>query len=668
MNILEVRNNLLKLSYEEDIRLGDFITVKDEEKTYIAQILHIEAGRIGKVALAKLLFLTDLRHIFDYDGSIPSVRSTVETVLSKLLLQNLKIKNPILLGKLAQDKNNLVVDDSFLSDKLLICSDNSDNNNLLINNICRQLSGEDKKVVVLKDFSDWLDSDLTACENFKLPLNADAIDFICEYGLSDANDEGKAVITEIFNEIREYAKTVPFIPFDVFQSVVSEQYSKTKMLQLVLLNSKLRKYGEAGIFATLEQEFEIFDEKVRTNNLTKVDLSNLNSTFLKEYYSYILLRAEKALEPLYLIIKLDNENSDKKMLKKLLFADNIKPIIITSYNYKYLAELKQYVSNMILCTPTQQQSDFTDYKVFLNKLLNDEFLALGKATHNIPFIVKLEEIDEVPDSSVLEQQEEVIPEYQNMPANDFYEPIAEQPENTQTYEEIPEVQEQEIQEAPVELSLSDEEIEKEADKIFSAPENKPVNNTVNNLDDSNNEAELSDEDLDFIDGLSDDFEIVEDAEETAENENAYDELSDVVEIVEEDRIAKEIQDDIDNLPPKDDNFEVEILEDNAVVDVPEEEPIKINDKEEIVEDDEPLPTKSAVSQAVPEFSAEISKEDMVESDPVQQGDIVTHLKHGKGVVEKMINYGNKTLCFINFDTPGVGKRLIDPALELIKKV
>jgi len=668
MNILEVRNNLLKLSYEEDIRLGDFITVKDEEKTYIAQILHIEAGRIGKVALAKLLFLTDLRHIFDYDGSIPSVRSTVETVLSKLLLQNLKIKNPILLGKLAQDKNNLVVDDSFLSDKLLICSDNSDNNNLLINNICRQLSGENKKVVVLKDFSDWLDSDLTACENFKLPLNADAIDFICEYGLSDANDEGKAVITEIFNEIREYAKTVPFIPFDVFQSVVSEQYSKTKMLQLVLLNSKLRKYGEAGIFATLEQEFEIFDEKVRTNNLTKVDLSNLNSTFLKEYYSYILLRAEKALEPLYLIIKLDNENSDKKMLKKLLFADNIKPIIITSYNYKYLAELKQYVSNMILCTPTQQQSDFTDYKVFLNKLLNDEFLALGKATHNIPFIVKLEEIDEVPDSSVLEQQEEVIPEYQNMPANDFYEPIAEQPENTQTYEEIPEVQEQEIQEAPVELSLSDEEIEKEADKIFSAPENKPVNNTVNNLDDSNNEAELSDEDLDFIDGLSDDFEIVEDAEETAENENAYDELSDVVEIVEEDRIAKEIQDDIDNLPPKDDNFEVEILEDNAVVDVPEEEPIKINDKEEIVEDDEPLPTKSAVSQAVPEFSAEISKEDMVESDPVQQGDIVTHLKHGKGVVEKMINYGNKTLCFINFDTPGVGKRLIDPALELIKKV
>ncbi|MBQ6515541.1 hypothetical protein IJI31_00005, partial [bacterium] len=72
MNILEVRNNLLKLSYEEDIRLGDFITVKDEQKTYIAQILHIEAGRIGKVALAKLLYLTDLRQIFDYDGSIPS--------------------------------------------------------------------------------------------------------------------------------------------------------------------------------------------------------------------------------------------------------------------------------------------------------------------------------------------------------------------------------------------------------------------------------------------------------------------------------------------------------------------------------------------------------------------------------------------------------------------
>lgn len=663
MNILEVRNNLLKLSYEEDIRLGDFITVKDEEKTYIAQILHIEAGRIGKVALAKLLYLTDLKQIFDYDGSIPSVRAAVETVFSKLLLQNLKVNEPVLLGKLSQDKNEVIVDNSFLSDKLLICSDNADNNNILVNNICRQLNGKNKKVMVLKDFSGWLDADLTACENFKIPLNADAIDFICEYGLSDANAEGKAIITEILEEIREYAKTVQFIPFDAFQNVVNEQYTKTKMLQLVLLNSKLRKYGEAGIFATTEQDFQIFDEKIRNNLLTKIDLSNLTGTFIKEYYSYILNKTEISQEPLYLIIKLDNENSDKKLLKQLLFSEGIRPIILTSYNYKYLSELKQYVSNMILCAPTQQQSDFTDYKVFLNKLLNDEFLAYGKATRNVPLIVKLEETDKIPDSndiSSYEPQTEMPQIYQDMPVitdydnNDVIEEQTENaPEQTTTYEEVPAFEETEPAEP---LGLSDEEIAKEADKIFSGPVNNQKDNTVNNSDD-----DLSEDDLDFIDGLSDDFEIVED-------ENAYDELSEPVEIIEEERIAQEISNDIENLPPKDDDFNVEILEDGAESDFPEEESIKIDEKEEIVDDDEPLPTKSAISQAVPEFSAEISKEDMVESDPVQQGDIVNHLKHGKGVVEKIINYGNKTLCFINFDTPGVGKRLIDPALELIKKI
>ena len=231
-----------------------------------------------------------------------------------------------------------------------------------------------------------------------------------------------------------------------------------------------------------------------------------------------------------------------------------------------------------------------------------------------------------------------------MPASDVYEPVAELHENnepaTETYEEIPEIQDTVPTEVPEVMGLSDEEIAKEADKIFSGPANNSIRPNNNEDDD-----ELSDEDLDFINNLTDDFDIVED-----EDENAYDESSVDIEIVEEERIAQEIQNDIDNLPPKDDNFDVEVLEDNTEIDIPEEKNIKIDENEEIIEDDEPLPTKSAVSQAVPEFSAEISKEDMVESDPVQQGDIVTHLKHGRGVVEKIINYGNKTLCFINFDT------------------
>ena len=58
---------------------------------------------------------------------------------------------------------------------------------------------------------------------------------------------------------------------------------------------------------------------------------------------------------------------------------------------------------------------------------------------------------------------------------------------------------------------------------------------------------------------------------------------------------------------------------------------------------------------------------MREDIPVfEQGDRVTHPKYGEGVVEKMIKYGNKTLCSINF--ANIGRRLLDPAISELEKV
>ena len=49
----------------------------------------------------------------------------------------------------------------------------------------------------------------------------------------------------------------------------------------------------------------------------------------------------------------------------------------------------------------------------------------------------------------------------------------------------------------------------------------------------------------------------------------------------------------------------------------------------------------------------------------EAGEQVTHPKYGTGVVEKMIKYGNKVLCSINFEN--IGRRLIDPSMSEIKK-
>ena len=67
---------------------------------------------------------------------------------------------------------------------------------------------------------------------------------------------------------------------------------------------------------------------------------------------------------------------------------------------------------------------------------------------------------------------------------------------------------------------------------------------------------------------------------------------------------------------------------------------------------------------VPVYPAETPiKEDIP---TFEQGDRVSHPKYGEGVVEKMIKYGNKTLCSINF--VNIGRRLLDPAISEIEKL
>ena len=77
-----------------------------------------------------------------------------------------------------------------------------------------------------------------------------------------------------------------------------------------------------------------------------------------------------------------------------------------------------------------------------------------------------------------------------------------------------------------------------------------------------------------------------------------------------------------------------------------------------------LPVKMASTPIVPIYSADIQSE--VQPQEFEQGDSVAHAKYGKGTVEKLISYGSKTLCSINFDN--VGRRLLDPTLAEIKKI
>ena len=158
----------------------------------------------------------------------------------------------------------------------------------------------------------------------------------------------------------------------------------------------------------------------------------------------------------------------------------------------------------------------------------------------------------------------------------------------------------------------DEQIVRDVDKVFT----------------TRKDDDISDSDLDFIDELNSD----------------------------DDGVLGNVQDDseLEELTETEDNGG--ILEE-----VNDEQP----QLEEVKEEQEILQTRNSSTPIVPVYDAEIPQEDLVMSDPIQQGDTVTHAKYGTGVVEKMIKYGNKTLFSINFDN--IGRRLLDPTLTEIKK-
>ena len=159
----------------------------------------------------------------------------------------------------------------------------------------------------------------------------------------------------------------------------------------------------------------------------------------------------------------------------------------------------------------------------------------------------------------------------------------------------------------------DEQIVKDVDKVFTTRKS---------------DEDISDSDLDFIDELN------------SEENDLLQEVND------DENLLEEISDNNDN--------------EDGIIDE-QTEPTTLEE----VSDDDILETRNSSTPIVPVYNADIPQEDLVISDPIQQGDVVTHAKYGSGIVEKMIKYGNKTLFSINFDN--IGRRLLDPTLTEIKK-
>ncbi|MDD3435579.1 MAG: hypothetical protein PHC64_00345 [Candidatus Gastranaerophilales bacterium] len=614
MQIVEIKNNLVRISYDteqEKLVLAGFVVIKDSVQSFIGQIIHLEANANGNFGVVQLLFTFDDEGVITpYNGSIPDIKSLMDTVHPQELLELLPAQIPILLGEIAQQKTKLNIDRSFLEQKLLVCLEKEEDNIVLTKNLAKQLAFNGKKVLIidldgkLKRDSYFIDNTIVASEDFKLPLNYETINFIYEKGLTEATAETKALIQEIFLEVQNYVKTLPqkFIPFESFKDVVDNQYQETGTIELVLLKNKLLRYYEEGIFAQEKNEFETLKISLQQEEPTVFDLSETEENIQKEMISYVYSLISDLNSEIYVICNLENNNSDKKLLKQIFTTKNVYSTLICPYSYKYLKELKQLSRNLILFAPIQQQNDFARYNVFLSKLNAHEFIFYGQSTQHLPLIVKLEELEEI---------EEAKSKMQNAKGGEV----------GQAY--LPDSE------------TLDEEIKRDVDEIYTAPKTEEA--------EIDEEYDLTEDDLDFVE------EIVN--EETGDRGQETEEEANVpsLEIKDFGPSAREGQD-----VSLDASSHLSPLTSNSASPSPEEEAPVL----------EILPASTASTPIVPIYSADV--EPKTQSDELEQGDVVTHPKYGKGTVEKLITYGNKTLCSINFDN--VGRRLLDPTLVEIKRV
>lgn len=673
MKLLEIKNNLVKLSYAETENpiLGRFIILGSNEKSYVAQFVNLKSDTINNYAIAKLLFTFTPDGVVDnYDGSVPNMDSELSFLAAEELLNLLPIETPVKIGNLAQQDEMLSLDISVFERNFTIFVEKDSNKKTFISNCVRQLFQMKEKSVIVDTcnlFEDY--PKIVFSKDFKLPLNSKMIDYIFEYELAEVDAPTKAVIQDIFYAVQQYIDTLDFkfLPIDNFVDVVANQYKDIQMPELALLKNKLLKYRDANVFANTKEEVLAFKEKLNEKNCSIIDIKDINEPLQKEVMSFIHQALTEYEKYIYFFAPLTDNNSDKKLLKQFINNNHVFTTILVSSSYKYAQELKQHAQNILLFTPNDMNHDFAAYNTFLNKLNSDECIAFGKLTQGIPFIVDMSDLElDLTLEDVLGDKYQFVPISDNMQLvkTDEYgnkTPVNLAPELTQDDVVQSTQEEQTLGYAPMQEEISDfsqdetvidEEIPQiEESGIIDEP---AIELPQESVEDNNKNI------VEPVSNILDDESISEEDQGLTEDDLELDPLpeqEDLQSFDEEDLTDEPLDEDSTALTEDDLNF----IDDNQIA-----QPSSMYEEQEpeITDDYQDSPYIEEQTPVVPVYPAE--QEPTEESGDFQQGDSVTHPRYGRGVVEKIIKYGNKTLCSISFEN--VGRRLLDPTISELKKL
>ncbi|MEI7474410.1 MAG: hypothetical protein WCK67_06480 [bacterium] len=663
MFLYEAEGKKVTIAFElplENIKIGDFIKVYNNKNGIVAQIINVKTNETttnSNYAEGLILkTLTNNQKWIEWQGNLPARNFQCQKVTSEELINNTISKNiseTVNIGYLASDNQPCNINADKINQPFIILSDNNSTKKQTIKKLAQELSAKGVKCLLLDikgDFSAY-NNTLTAGKNFKLPLNSEGIQSLYEKTLNTIPAETKAVIEDVLMHVQEYAdkSDLGFVPFASFKGVVENEYKNSKVHELVLLKNQLSKLEKQGIYGNTRREIHAFENAIEKENLITVDLSNLPELWHSEILNYLINTGIKQNKKFIIFIEAEDAFADSKLLDKLLSLRNkssITPCISSSYQNKNLHKLISHAENIMFFAP-QFPFNITNFKEQLELLNQESAVLYGSITAKTPIFVTMEHsnifvediveqakpINNQADFSQFlssatpynyNKEHESVEEYLEEPVQQLFteEPYQEQQVDYPSYEE------------PA-LPVFEEETF-ESDEVFEEFEEYSLN-------------------------------------ETKESQDLYEEITkETFEQQEEPQVEHEQEAEEEINPYElDDDFE-ELTEENLEI---KETPIYEDSDHEIKSDVDTLYTggrkttiiqeqvDNIVTEEIPVYPVETEPSD-VEID-FKEGENVNHDKYGTGTIKKIINYGNKKLLSIQFE--GVGRRLLDPQLAIIRK-
>lgn len=693
MQIYEVKNDTADILYASDensLFLSDFLFIEDDNSTIVSQVTNINTTQQTGVNIATVKFYLSVdksNRLTPYNGHTPSKNSEVGFLDSNEIIGLFKPKyNAINWGVYSRDENYSVSTDlKFLSSGCCIISDRHEQTSAIVKNLVDSLQKTGTKLLLLDFEGEYkkvnASLNLKYGSDFRIPLNSYALDFIFENDLNDCPIEARAIIQGIILEIQKYVESVDekFIPFETFLEIILSEAKSSSNAGLMIFANKLMKYKQKNLFADLKKHFSVLND---CKSSVKLDLTSVDEKF----YSLILNSVISGLEKkFYVISDIPDDNIEYSTIKNIYEKQNIRLIPVLRHDNRFLTKIKSNCSNMAIFAPVVKQNSGEAYGSFLDKLTNDEFILWGENTLSIPLIASLK-------ATMTKLKEEL--------QNDIEDDIS-----LSDLDDLDKVNITAIKEVLKQEKLQNEITEDDLDSISDnsqtviqsdiscVSENNPAEeNTIQEnviLEDSDTASETDE----FVENelpqsnIENEDVVVDEPSENFENENAEisqndEELSastpiieqqeDTVEPVQEKAVEQDVisqEEPIENNPssqiqqvPLTQPSQQPSSQVNDTLPV-EQSPVEIRVKKE---EESPVPVRKAMPNASEIPVYEPKEPENQQQENFDEGCRVSHAKYGMGTVEKVIKYGKKMLCSIQFDK--VGRRLLDPNITILEKI